>query len=184
MVKGVADGSGSVQQWLVSLTLITTMASAQALAAFDAGSPDRESKLQTITISQANASVEASLDADVENVHRVLGTFTTKQSIFRKYVLIEPGLSDEQVVAAATQLHALEPETWFYLMDSDSEFEQMLAALAQSESGNLDNWPSDYVEAHFVARTLEELRGDGKGDTIRVWLIEGGPSRSGLAVDL
>lgn len=144
----------------------------------------RAAELETITVSQATEKLQAGTEVDIANVHKVLGTFTTKQNIFRKYVLVESNLSDDEVVDIALQLHMLEPETWFYLMDSDSEFDQMLAALPETEDGNLENWPSDYIEAHYVARTLEEIRGDGKGDTIRAWVVEGGPSRADLVEDL
>lgn len=144
----------------------------------------RAGESQAITVSQASAKQQIGTDVDIVNVHKVLGTFTTKQKIFRKYVLIESDLSDDQIVDIALQLHMLEPETWFYMMDSDSEFDQMLAALSETENGNLENWPSDYVEAHFVARTLEEIRTDGDGDTIRAWVVEGGPSRTALVADI
>ena len=124
---------------------------------------------------------------DVKNIPHVireLGSFTSRQNIHREYVLVEASLSDDVVFEIAQQLHAHKPQVWYYLMDSDSEFDTMLKVLPETEQNNYTNWPYSYVENHYVARVMQEIRTDDDGAAHRVWLIEGGAVRSSLRKDL
>ena len=140
-------------------------------------SSNTETGKQTSPMQRANVN-------KIPHVIRELGSFTSRQNIHREYVLVEASLSDDVVIEIAQQLHANKPQVWFYLMDSDSEFDTMLNALPETEQSNYTNWPYSYVENHYVARVMQEIRSDGDGGAHRVWLLEGGVARSSLRKDL
>lgn len=138
------------------------------------------------TIGQGtNMSETASQPAElsVEHVIRVLGGFQERPDIFRKYILIPDNLSDEQLIAMFRQLNKIEPDTWYYLMDSDSHFDQMISALPETRNNDYSNWPRDYVEKHYVARLRQEIRGE-VDNRERFWVVSGALVREHLEVDL
>jgi len=121
------------------------------------------------------------VDVDgIPHVTRELGSFTSRQNIHRQYVLVEASLSDDVIIEIAQQLHAINSHIWYYLMDSESEFDTMLNALPQKEKNNYRKWPYSYVENHYVARVMQEIQPNGDGGAHRVWLVEGGTARSRL----
>ena len=131
------------------------------------------------TETQSSASRSSEMK-NIPHVLREMGDFTSAHNIHRKYILVEPSLDDDVIVDIARQLHALESEVWYYLMDNDSEFDTMLKALPETEQSNYENWPYDYVEKHYVGRVMQEIRADGNGSAYRVWLLEGGAARTHL----
>lgn len=131
------------------------------------------------TETQSSASRSSEMK-NIPHVLREMGDFTSAHNIRRKYILVEPSLDDDVIVDIAQQLHALEPEVWYYLMDNDSDFDAMLKALPETEQSNYENWPYDYVEKHYVGRVMQEIRADGNGSAYRVWLLEGGAARTHL----
>lgn len=123
-------------------------------------------------------------ESGIPGVLGMLGTFEQQVgNIRRSYVLIEPSLTDDQVIDIAQALRDEDPEPWYYLMDSDDEFDVMFEALPATEQGDLSTWPVEYVEDHFVARTAQEIR-SVDGDVERVWQVEGGAPRPDLLVDI
>lgn len=135
----------------------------------------------------ANSADQASTgirETAIAGVEQVLGSFTTTQGFLRKYLLVKKELTDIELIGIARQLHALEPDIWYHLMDSDEQFDTMLSALPATANGDYSAWPSQYMEDHFVARIMLEIRSDGKGGAQRNWMLEGGPKRSHLAADL
>ena len=157
-----------------------------ATAHADAAPSDTERAGSTVTSRDDIRDEEsrAEPEVDIAHVRRVLGAYTTPRNLHRKYVLIDAGLSDDRLVETARRLHRIEPDTWYYLMDDDSRFDEMLAALPKTARGDYADWPAEYVEAHFVARVMQVIQGDGEGEVTRSWWVEGGPDRERLASEI
>lgn len=114
-------------------------------------------------------------DAEV----KVLGEFTDRFGFKRKYVQVTAGLTDAQVIALAHRLHALEPETWFWMLDDDTQAKQMMTTLPNTAQGNYQGYPLKWVEQHTVVHVVLQLvphapkrwvliKGDGESDVIAV----------------
>jgi len=144
-------------------------------------SASRESVSQETNMSETTSEPA---ELSVEHVIGVLGDIQVQPDIYRKYILIPDNLSDEQLIEMFRQLHKIEPETWYYLMDSDSQFDQMMSALPETRNNDYSNWPKEYVSKHYVARLQQEIRGDGEGKTWRTWVVSGWLKREHLEVDL
>ena len=145
------------------------------------GTTDTNSSFSSNTETEKQTSPMQRVDVNkIPHVIRELGSFTSRQNIHREYILVEASLSDDVVIEIAQQLHANKPQVWYYLMDSDSEFDTMLNALPETEQNNYTNWPYSYVENHYVARVMQEIQPGGVGGAHRVWLLEGGVARSSL----
>ena len=104
---------------------------------------------------------------------KVLGDYTTRQGLKRRYLQVPVGFSDAEIVALLRRLHGEQPALWFWLLDDDSQWPQLLAALPQAEAGNYDDYPLDWVETHAVANLALELTPEG-----RRWVVMRGASRS------
>src|SRR6185295_18303774 len=54
---------------------------------------------------------------------RLLGSLTNRFKIENKYVLIEKGSSEAELIKLAKELHRLEPKTSFWMLDDDARAE-------------------------------------------------------------
>lgn len=124
-----------------------------------------------------NESVSPSANATVEAEGRKLGEFTTRQGFRRVYVLVPEGLSQEQIIAVAKAWHQREQDGWLWLIDDDSKFDLLLETLPQTEQGNLDNFPAEWIKNHAVANSSLVLF----PDRTRRWLLMPGASRDATA---
>lgn len=107
---------------------------------------------------------------------KMLGGFTDRHGFLRKYVLVSPGLSDKQLLTLARQLHRIEPDTWFWFIDDDSQIHALLASLPKSEKGDDRGFPTQYVQQHVLAHV--ELDVGSKG---RQWVLKRGAGSELLA---
>jgi hypothetical protein len=88
---------------------------------------------------------------------KALGEFTDGYGFLRKYVQIAPGLSDAQLIDLARRLHALEPKTWFWMLDDGAQAKQMMEALPRTAEGDFSGYPRKWVEQHTSAHIVMEI---------------------------
>lgn len=94
---------------------------------------------------------------------KVFGQVTDRFGFVRKYVQVAPGLDDTQLVDLGKRLHALEPKTWFWMLDDGAQAAQMMEALPRTAQGDMQGYPGEWVEQHTVAHVVMELvPGGGK----------------------
>lgn len=103
---------------------------------------------------------------------RTLGTFTNRYRFRHVYLLVPEGLSDAQLIALAQGVHAKEKDAWLWLLDSDSQASEFLAALPLIERGESNNFPKDWFAAHTRAYSVLEFLPKGAG---RRWALYRGP---------
>lgn len=102
---------------------------------------------------------------------KVLGEFTNRLKMVNKYVLVQKGLSDAQLIELAKDLHRKEPAVTFWFLDDDSKSEEMMAwvnayATGEADAGDpITNWMSD----HIVANLQQYFREGG-----RYWAVSKG----------
>ncbi len=109
---------------------------------------------------------------------KALGQVTDRFGFERKYVQVAPGLDDAQLADLARRLHALEPETWFWMLDDGSQAAQMMEALPRTAQGDMTGYPADWVERHTVAHVVMELVPGGG----RRWVLAKGSGSDVIAV--
>lgn len=85
------------------------------------------------------------------DIGRELGRHTNRFGFQHVYVLVEPNLSSDTIVAIAREWHVREPGSWFWFLDDDAKAQQLLEALPRVEKGDLDGYPRDWVAKHTVA---------------------------------
>ena len=102
---------------------------------------------------------------------KVLGTFTNRFKMVNKYVLVQKGLTDAQLIELAKDLHRKEPTVTFWLLDDDSKSAEMMTWVHAYAAGEADasdpitNWMSE----HIVANLQQYLRDGG-----RYWALSKG----------
>ena|SRR5258706_2093675 len=96
---------------------------------------------------------------------KVLGSLTNRLQTVNKYVLIKKGLSEEELIKLAKDLHRLEPKTNFWMLDDDAKAKQLLKGLEDYAAGRPDAIPGEWLNEHMVCNVQEYL---GPGAT-RSW---------------
>ncbi len=103
---------------------------------------------------------------------KVLGEFTNRLKMVNKYVLVEKGLTDAQLIELAKGLHRKEPAVTFWFLDDDSKSDEMMTwvkAYAAGEAEATDpitNWMSEHIVAN-----LQQYFGEGGS---RYWALSKG----------
>ncbi len=94
---------------------------------------------------------------------REVGRFTPSQVDERIYLLVDPGISNSDLVSAATAWHQREPDADLNFFDDDAEIPKILSLLSKTEAGDTTGFPSDWIVQHQIAR-LQRFVGasDGK----------------------
>jgi hypothetical protein len=106
----------------------------------------------------------------------LLGTFTDRRGFVRKYVRVTSGISDKQVIDLARKLHKIEPKTWFWMLDDDSQSRQLMATLPRVEQGDDTGYPLEWVKRHSVAHVYPLSTPSG-----RRWVVAKGWGSDALA---
>ncbi len=102
---------------------------------------------------------------------KVLGEFTNRLKMVNKYVLVQKGLTDAQLIELAKDLHRKEPAVTFWFLDDDSKSAEMMTwvnAYAAGEADTSDpitNWMSEHIVAN-----LQQYFGEGG----RYWALSKG----------
>ena len=102
---------------------------------------------------------------------KVLGEFTNRLKMVNKYVLVQKGLTDAQLIELAKDLHRKEPAVTFWFLDDDSKSDEMMRwvkayAAGEAEiSDPITNWMSE----HIVANLQQYFREGG-----RYWALSKG----------
>lgn len=102
---------------------------------------------------------------------RVLGEFTNRFKMVNKYLLVEKGLTDAQLIELAKDLHRKEPAVTFWFLDDDSKSEEMMKWVKAYAAGEADasdpitNWMSEHIVAN-----LQQYFGEGG----RYWALSKG----------
>jgi hypothetical protein len=102
---------------------------------------------------------------------KVLGEFTNRLKMVNKYVLVEKGLTDAQLIELAKGLHRKEPAVTFWFLDDDSKSAEMMTWVKAYAAGEADasdpitNWMSE----HIVANLQQYFREGG-----RYWALSKG----------
>ncbi len=152
------------------------LAFALALSACDRAVPDTTTTAAPSNPASATASASP---ADGVPATTLLGEFTDRLGFRRVYVQVPPGLSDAQLVAVAERLHARENGAWLWLLDSDAQSAQLLAALPAVEQGDASAYPRAWAEQHTVAHSVMELVA---GERRSQWVLyKGADSSEALA---
>ena len=102
---------------------------------------------------------------------KVLGEFTNRLKMVNKYVLVQKGLTEAQLVDLAKDLHRKEPAVTFWFLDDDSKSDEMMKWVKAYAAGEADasdpitNWMSDHIVAN-----LQQYFGEGG----RYWALSKG----------
>ena len=102
---------------------------------------------------------------------RVLGEFTNRFKMVNKYVLVQKGLTDAQLIELAKDLHRKEPAVTFWFVDDDSKSDEMMTWVKAYAAGEADasdpiaNWMSEHIVAN-----LQQYFGEGG----RYWALSKG----------
>ena len=90
---------------------------------------------------------------------RALGTFTNRRNIINKYVLVEKGIANDNLVELAKKLHRNDPEANFWFVDDDSKSEEMIQWIKAYEKGEaqLPIRSSTWMGDHFVGNLQQYL---------------------------
>jgi hypothetical protein len=102
---------------------------------------------------------------------KVLGEFTNRLKMVNKYVLVQKGLTEAQLIELAKVLHRKEPAVTFWFLDDDSKSDEMMTwvkayAAGEAEiSDPITNWMSE----HIVANLQQYFREGG-----RYWALSKG----------
>jgi hypothetical protein len=103
---------------------------------------------------------------------KVLGEFTNRFKMVNKYVLVEKGLTDAQLIELAKDLHRKEPAVTFWFLDDDSKSDEMMTwvkayAAGEAEADDpITNWMSEHIVAN-----LQQYLGEGGS---RYWALSKG----------
>lgn len=103
---------------------------------------------------------------------KVLGEFTNRFKMVNKYVLVQKGLTDAQLIELAKDLHRKEPAVTFWFLDDDSKSDEMMTWVKAYAAGEADasdpitSWMSEHIVAN-----LQQYFGEGGG---RYWALSKG----------
>jgi hypothetical protein len=102
---------------------------------------------------------------------RVLGEFTNRLKMVNKYVLVQKGLTEAQLIELAKDVHRKEPAVTFWFLDDDSKSDEMMTWVKAYAAGEADasdpitKWMSDHIVA-----SLQQYFGEGG----RYWALSKG----------
>ncbi|MFY9622394.1 MAG: hypothetical protein WAQ99_21435 [Pyrinomonadaceae bacterium] len=119
----------------------------------------------------ANNNQKPTNTSGVKTEPKVLGEFTNRLKMVNKYVLVQKGLTDAQLIELAKDMHRKEPAVTFWFLDDDSKSAEMMTwvhAYAEGEADTTDpitNWMSE----HIVANLQQYFREGG-----RYWALSKG----------
>ncbi|WP_143325892.1 hypothetical protein [Vandammella animalimorsus] len=111
---------------------------------------------------------------------RRLGEFVNRYGFRHLYVRVPAGLDDARIIALAQQWHQREPDAWLWLLDDDSQFQQLLDSLPKIEQGDLGDFPAQWFKQHAVANLVLMLHADRS----RRWALYRGAHRSDSMAEL
>ena len=154
-----------------------------AAAAIGLGACERSATPASPTAAAPTAATSAPAPAATPALaeFRELGEYTDQRGFRRVYVLVAPGLDDEQITALAQHLHARENGAWLWFLDSDEQAAAMLAALPATEQGDTSTYPGKWVETHAVAHSVMEIV---LGERRSRWMLYKGPYTGTLLATL
>lgn len=90
---------------------------------------------------------------------RKLDTYTVKGFTF-SYYLIPAGLSREELIATAQELHDAEPEAQLILVDDDSQVQDYITFAKELSRGNDEaKAPKEWADKHIVANLQKLMSG-------------------------
>ena len=165
-------------------TLVLTLLAAAAIglgACERSATPASPAATASTGGTSASAPVPAAPAAPALAEFRELGEYTDQRGFRRVYVLVAPGLDDEQITALAQHLHAREDGAWLWFLDSDEQAAAMLAALPATEQGDTSTYPGKWVETHAVAHSVMEIV---LGERRSRWMLYKGPYTGTLLATL
>jgi hypothetical protein len=91
--------------------------------------------------------------------HRRLDTYKVKGFTF-SYYLIPAGLSREQLIATAQELHDAEPDAQLILVDDDSQVQDYITYAKELSGGNDEaKAPKEWADKHIVANLQKLMSG-------------------------
>ena len=122
---------------------------------------------------------EAAAPQDLAEGQR-LGQFVNRYGFRHLYVRVPAGLDDARIIALAQQWHKREPDAWLWLLDDDSQFQQLLDSLPKIEQGDLGDFPAQWFKQHAVANLVLMLHPDRS----RRWALYRGAHRSDSMAEL
>ncbi|PAT38392.1 hypothetical protein CK625_02585 [Vandammella animalimorsus] len=123
---------------------------------------------------------EASADPQDLAEGKRLGQFVNRYGFRHLYVRVPVGLDDARIIALAQQWHQREPDAWLWLLDDDSQFQQLLGSLPKIEQGDLGDFPAQWFKQHAVANLVLMLHPDRS----RRWALYRGAQRSDSMAEL
>ncbi|MDO4724755.1 MAG: hypothetical protein Q4A97_08345 [Comamonadaceae bacterium] len=109
-----------------------------------------------------------------------LGQFVNRHGFRHLYVQVPAGLDDARIIALAQHWHQREPDAWLWLLDDDSQFEQLLGSLPKIEQGDLSGFPAQWFKQHAVANLVLMLHPDRS----RRWTLYRGAQRNNSMAEL
>lgn len=90
---------------------------------------------------------------------RKLDTYTIRGFTF-SYYLIPTGLSREELIATAQELHDAEPEAQLLLVDDDSQVQDYITYVKEISRGNEEaKLPKEWADKHIVANLQKLMSG-------------------------
>jgi hypothetical protein len=91
--------------------------------------------------------------------HRRLDSYTLRGFKF-SYYLIPAGLSREELIATAQELHDAEPDAQLVLVDDDSQVQDYITYAKEVSQGNEDaKLPKEWADKHIVANLQKLVSG-------------------------
>lgn len=90
---------------------------------------------------------------------RRLDSYTVRGFKF-SYYLIPAGLSREELIATARELHDAEPDAQLVLVDDDSQVQEYITYAKEVSQGNADaKLPQEWADNHIVANLQKLMSG-------------------------
>lgn len=119
----------------------------------------------------ANSNQKPTNSASDAKEPKVLGTFTNRLQMVNKYLLVEKGLTEPQLIALAKDLHRKEPAVTFWLLDDDSKSDEMMKWVKDYAAGEAEvsDPITDWMSEHIVANLQQYFREGG-----RYWALSKG----------
>ena len=120
----------------------------------------------------ANNNQKPTNTSGVTTEPKVLGEFTNRLKMVNKYVLVQKGLTDAQLIELAKTLHRKEPSVTFWFLDDDSKSAEMMTwvkayAAGEAEASDpITTWMSEHIVAN-----LQQYFGEGGA---RYWALSKG----------
>jgi len=111
-------------------------------------------------------------DPDAEPQVKVLGTYTNRYKMVNKYVLVAKGLTEDELIELASNLHRNERDVSFWFLDDGSKSSQMLGWIKAYGEGKADATEPifDWIADHTVANLQPWV--DGKRG--KFWVLSKG----------